>query len=226
MSREPRRRKKFSLAAGLVAGARRRRRRAPARESALAHKYLDGLRGVEIGGASHNPFGLNTFNIDYTASTDTPFKQAELESTGRFLPVDIVATADELPLLAESVDFVVSSHVLEHLPDPIKTLKEWYRVIRPGGYIFMIVPHRDRTFDRNRPRTTLAEPIRRHELGEFPAAPPSGHHSVWITADVVELVNYLGLPIVEVQEVDDKVGNGFTVVVQKPGRAPDKSRPE
>ena len=34
------------------------------RESAIAHKYLDGLKGIEIGGSAHNPFGLDTINVD------------------------------------------------------------------------------------------------------------------------------------------------------------------
>jgi hypothetical protein len=33
-------------------------------ESALAHRWLDGLHGVEIGGAAHNDFGLDTINVD------------------------------------------------------------------------------------------------------------------------------------------------------------------
>ncbi len=203
---------------GLTLGRRKRRRRKPpGRESALAHKYLDGLRGVEIGGSIHNPFGLNTLNIDYTASTDTVFKQAEIEIAGKALAVDTVASGDDLPLRDQSVDFVVSSHVLEHFPDPIKALKEWYRVIRPCGYVFMIVPHKERTFDRNRPRTSLAELIRRHEAGGVPDT--KEHCSVWITEDVVELVRYLGYPIVEVQAVDDKAGNGFTLVLQKGAQA-------
>jgi len=154
---------------GLALGLRKRRRpRFLARESALAHRYLDGLRGVEIGGSIHNPFGLNTLNADYTSSTDTTFKQAEIEIADKTLPVDIVASADALPLRDKSVDFVVSSHVLEHLPDPIKTLKEWYRVIRPGGYIFMIIPHKERIYDRDLPRIALAELIHRHKTGEVP----------------------------------------------------------
>jgi hypothetical protein len=32
---------------------------------------------------------------------------------------------------------------------------------------------------------------------------------------VVELINYLGWRLVAVQDTDDKVGNGFTVVIQK-----------
>jgi hypothetical protein len=29
-------------------------------ESKLAHQYLDGLKGIEIGGSAHNSFGLDT----------------------------------------------------------------------------------------------------------------------------------------------------------------------
>jgi ubiquinone/menaquinone biosynthesis C-methylase UbiE len=35
---------------------------------------------------------------------------------------------------------VISSHVFEHLPNPIAALIEMVRVGRDGGYIFMIVP--------------------------------------------------------------------------------------
>jgi hypothetical protein len=34
------------------------------RESTLAHRYLDGLKGLEIGGSYHNAFGLDTLNVD------------------------------------------------------------------------------------------------------------------------------------------------------------------
>lgn len=195
------------------------------RESALAHKLLDGLAGLEIGGSAHNAFGLNTRNVDFTADLTTPFKRGEINRCGEAMPVDVVAPGDALPVPDESQDFVISSHVLEHFPDPIKALEEWYRVVRKGGYIYMIVPHKDRTFDRDRPRTTLAELVARHETGEgLPRASlddqkphdVDSHFSVWVTEDVVELVKHLGWDVVAVQDVDDKVGNGFTVVVRKP----------
>lgn len=182
------------------------------KESQLAHRLLDGLEGIEIGGSAHNPFGLKARNVDYTAEFTT-FKQEEVKLCGEALPVDIVSPGDELPLRDHSVDFVISSHVIEHFPDPIKTLKEWHRVVRPGGYLFIIAPHKDRTFDRQRPRTTLAELIERHETGRKPEV-INDHCSVWITEDLVELIRWLGWPIAEVQDVDDKVGNGFTIVVR------------
>lgn len=183
-------------------------------ESELAHQYLDGLQGLEIGGSAHNPFGLKTKNVDYTLETNY-YKKLEEKAVGEKLAVDIVASGDSIPLPDASQDFVVNAHVLEHFSDPIKALKEWYRLIRPGGYIFMIIPHKERTFDRDRPRTTLQELIDRH-AGKITAKPnPDDHYSVWVTADIVELVNYLGWKLVRVEDVDDKSGHGFMVVIEK-----------
>jgi hypothetical protein len=33
-------------------------------DSQLAHKLLDGLKGIEIGGGAHNAFHLDTINVD------------------------------------------------------------------------------------------------------------------------------------------------------------------
>ena len=86
-------------------------------------------------------------------------------------------------------------------------------MVRSGGYIYVIAPHMERTFDKDRTRTTLAELIERHETGIGPD-PYAAHCSVWITQDFVELVNWLGWEIIEVQDVDDKVGNGFAVAIR------------
>lgn len=186
------------------------------RESKLAHQLLDGLRGIEIGASIHNPFGLNTLNVDYTDDYTTPFKQEEFKKYGQYLKVDIVSPGDDLPFKDNVWDFVISSHVIEHFYDPVKTILEWLRVVKPGGYVFMIVPHKNRTFDKDRPRTTLAELIQNHDHPNPPVPDHHGHYSVWITEDFVEMCNHYQWPVVEVRDRDDKVGNGFTVVIQKP----------
>jgi ubiquinone/menaquinone biosynthesis C-methylase UbiE len=108
------------------------------KESALAHELLDGLEGIEIGGSAHNAFGLRTRNVDYSAAMDTPFKQQEIKLCGETMPVDLVAPGDRLPLGDSKVDFVISSHVIEHFPDPIKTLREWHRVVKADGYLLLV----------------------------------------------------------------------------------------
>jgi SAM-dependent methyltransferase len=43
----------------------------------------------------------------------------------------------------EAYDFVYSSHTIEHLPDPSEAIKNWFRVLKPGGYLIVYLPHRD-----------------------------------------------------------------------------------
>lgn len=45
------------------------------------------------------------------------------------------------PLEDNSVDLVICQHVIEHLPDTVKTLEEFNRIVRPGGKVFMETPH-------------------------------------------------------------------------------------
>jgi SAM-dependent methyltransferase len=56
----------------------------------------------------------------------------------------------------EAYDFVLSSHCLEHVANPLRALREWHRITRPGGHLLLVLPDPDRTFDHRRPRTTLA----------------------------------------------------------------------
>jgi SAM-dependent methyltransferase len=40
----------------------------------------------------------------------------------------------------ESFDFVYSSHCLEHMVDPSEALRNWWRVLRHGGFLVVVVP--------------------------------------------------------------------------------------
>jgi len=53
---------------------------------------------------------------------------------------DILASGDDIPVDDAWFDFVVAQHVLEHFADQDKALKEWLRIIKPGGYILIIHP--------------------------------------------------------------------------------------
>ena len=43
----------------------------------------------------------------------------------------------------ESIDFIHSSHCLEHLVEPSEGLKNWLRVLKPGGHLVVTVPDED-----------------------------------------------------------------------------------
>jgi ubiquinone/menaquinone biosynthesis C-methylase UbiE len=55
----------------------------------------------------------------------------------------------------EAYDFILSCHSLEHVANPLKALKEWNRVTKPGGYFALILPDKRYTFDFHRPYTTI-----------------------------------------------------------------------
>lgn len=194
----------------------------PFPESALAHRYCTG-KGLEIGGSAHNPFGLDTLNVDVTDSMDTEFKKREVRLCGKALKVDIVSPGDNIPLPDESQDFIVSSHVIEHFNNPISVLIEWDRLLRPGGIIFIIVPHKERTFERDRDCTTLQHLIDDYKSNNTEPHKDSqhGHNHCWTTEAFVPLIEYMiremamQWKIEETQDVDDKVGNGFTIVIRK-----------
>src|SRR6185503_5259726 len=60
---------------------------------------------------------------------------------------DFYGHACALPFHDHSLDYVLASHVLEHVANPVAALAEWYRVVRPDGIIYLIVPNRLSTFD-------------------------------------------------------------------------------
>jgi len=175
----------------------------------MVHHYLGPLKGIEIGGAAHNDFGLDALNVDRYAEMDTVYKDAERATWGRAKPVDLVAAGHELPLADKSVDFVFASHVIEHVPDPIAALLEWKRVARE--YLFLVVPHRDRTFDRDRPVTPVAELVERHATGF--QSEEDRHWTVWTCESFLELCRELDVEVIESRDPDSKGANGFAVVL-------------
>lgn len=179
------------------------------RQSAFVHRHLDGLEGIEIGASAHNDFGVKAINVDRYDSMDTKYKQEEWNLCGRKRPVDLVAPGDDLPFEDDSVDFVLVSHVLEHFPDPIRALKEWIRIARHK--VVVVVPHRDRTFDRDRELTSVDEFVQRHE-SEF-ASPDDYHWSVWTLESFAQMCEHFGFEVIDQLDPDDKVGNGFIVAI-------------
>jgi SAM-dependent methyltransferase len=175
--------------------------------------WLTDLEGIEIGGAAHNQFGLKTINVDRLHHDDpefAPYASEQHRLIGHVMPVDVVAPGNDLPFADKSYDFVISSHVIEHFFDPISALKEWARVARK--YIYIICPKRDALpSDRDKPLTPLREHVARH-LEQNKLATDE-HHSRWTPKTFVEMCEAFGFHVESALETDDKVGNGFTILI-------------
>ncbi len=61
-------------------------------------------------------------------------------------PIDLKRGTDANALPEGIWDYVFSSHCLEHLTNPIAALEHWLTRIRPGGVLFVYLPHPDMTY--------------------------------------------------------------------------------
>lgn len=212
------------------------------RTMALAQQYCTGV-GVELGAAAHNPFDLPG-SINVAPFSDDPthvdyndfllYQQAQVGLCGHYAKVDLVGEAHAMTLGDTSQDYVISSHVVEHLPDLISAFLEWNRILRPGGIIFMVFPKRDAAeLDRGRPITPLQHFIDDYTSKQTIWTHPiegghgiRGHYHVFTLDSMVELIGWcnqnlkLSWRIEAVEETDSKVGNGHTVVCRYlPGKS-------
>lgn len=68
---------------------------------------------------------------------------------------DYYGDACALPFHDQSLAYVATSHVIEHVANPLAAFQEWCRVLRHNGVIYMVVPDRRFTFDHPRPLTPV-----------------------------------------------------------------------
>lgn len=57
----------------------------------------------------------------------------------------------KLPFADESVDAIYSSHCFEHIADYKGALQDWYRLLKVGGHMVIVVPHQFLFERRRRP---------------------------------------------------------------------------
>src|ERR1700722_3165081 len=71
------------------------------------------------------------------------------------------ASLESLP--SAKYDFVASSHMLEHSANPLAVLCGWKRLLKDGGRLLLVLPHRDGTFDHRRRVTELSHLVQDYE---------------------------------------------------------------
>ena len=145
----------------------------------LADRYLRGS-GFEIG-ALHIPLKvprhLKVRYVDRMPLEELRRHFPELAGLDIVAP-DVVDDGERLTSLPDGcADFIVANHFIEHTEDPISTLRNHFRVLRPGGIEYMAVPDKHHTFDRDRPVTPLEHLIRDEQEG--PAWSRASHFEEW-----------------------------------------------
>ncbi len=115
-------------------------------------------QGLELG-PLHRPLqthdGIKVSYVDRMSVSELREHYPELEELDLVEP-DIIDNAELLRSVKDSSqDFIIAAHIIEHLRNPFAAIREWCRVTRPGGLVYLIVPDGRYTFDKARPVTSM-----------------------------------------------------------------------
>lgn len=158
----------------------------------LSHQHISGS-GIEIGGLHaplHVKIGVKVVYVDRVGHEELKQVHSDVVAIPNNLVID---NAETLATFADnSQDFVIANHVFEHTEDPIKTIKNWLRVLKPGGTIYAAIPDKRQTFDRKRNCTPFSHLMLDHLNG--PEASRMDHYVDWFqNADFPDAgINVLG----------------------------------
>ncbi len=143
----------------------------------LARKYLRG-DGIEVG-ALHAPLWVpRGARVRYVDCAPGNVLRAIHWDVSSVKEPDLVGDLETLYSIADaSVDFVIASHVLEHVENPLLALVTISRVLRSGGIAYIALPDKRFTFDVTRQITPLWHIVR--DFQEGPAWSRHEHYIDW-----------------------------------------------
>jgi SAM-dependent methyltransferase len=98
-------------------------------------------RVLEVGAGSgvHVRFVRHRFD-EYVMSDSNPHFNVKPQSSASGTIAVAREDATRLSFSDNSFDRVIATHVLEHLVHPHSVLREWWRVVKPGGVLSLVLP--------------------------------------------------------------------------------------
>lgn len=119
-------------------------------------------RGLEVG-PFHRPTVLpheaEMYFADYYDTRELREQAVSLNIDPALVPeTHYILRAKELHLQLENerFDFIIANHVLEHIVDPFRWIKNLEPFLKPGGRFLITLPDKRFSFDKCRPDTSLA----------------------------------------------------------------------
>ena len=145
----------------------------------VAQWFLRGS-GIEIG-PLHQPLQVpadaHVKYVDRLSREDLRKHYPELNALPLVDP-DIIDNGETLTKFSPATqDFIIACHFLEHCADPIGALHTFQRVLKPDGILYLVIPDKLYTFDKDRPSTPFEHLVRDHEEG--PAWSRDEHFLEW-----------------------------------------------
>jgi SAM-dependent methyltransferase len=139
----------------------------------LACIDITNMRGLEIGPLAAPRIRKSEGNVRYVDHADAEELRhkyaADPDMKDRLheiVEVDYVVGKDQEVLDVVShdapFDYVVASHLIEHIPDPVGWLADMAHILRAGGILSLIIPDKRYCFDINRRTSDISQVVDAH----------------------------------------------------------------
>jgi len=149
--------------------------------AAIARRYITG-NGIEIGALCSPltvPRSAKVKYVDRMPACELRQQYPELRDETIVDP-DVIADGERLESVGDSTqDFVIANHFIEHCQDPLGAIENMLRVLKPGGVLYLAIPDKRYTFDKDRPVASIEHVLRDREEG--PEWSRAGHFEEWVT---------------------------------------------
>lgn len=108
-------------------------------ESNAIHEILGQLQGMSVMdvGCGSKKLYEHAIGVDLVPNDEYSMSNSMIENTGVDIEADV---SGPIPVDSESIDVIICKHVLEHIVDHIKALREWARILKKGGKLLIAVP--------------------------------------------------------------------------------------
>ncbi|MCK3780129.1 class I SAM-dependent methyltransferase [Ensifer sesbaniae] len=131
--------------------------------------------GLEIG-PSYSPYAPKSqgYAVEIVDHLDTDSLRKKYNYNPRIEEVDYVFDGRSLVEAIgskERYDWIIASHVIEHVPDVIAFLQDCEALLKPEGVLSLVVPDKRFCFDRFRPHTDASVAIDAHFEGRKRPSP-------------------------------------------------------
>lgn len=93
---------------------------------------------VGAGSSPYREFFIE--NNKYVTQDAVPLNPEQLRDGQGYGQIDIISDISKIPLESKSVDVIICTEVIEHVPHPIDALKEMTRLLKTGGLLILTAP--------------------------------------------------------------------------------------
>ena len=132
-------------------------------EGEVIRGFIKGDKVLDLGCA-------NNKTVPYAVGVDIVKKGEPIPFLNAVSEGDVQADVEEkIPFESQTQDTVISRHLLEHCINPVRTVKEWVRVLKPGGRLIIAVPNEDlmRTIPMNGEHVVAYNPTSLKDMMEL-----------------------------------------------------------